>query len=532
MPISQPVPRASRVLQAFRALLLCALLSSSVWLAPLVAADPAATPVASDRFADVVPDALPRAEAAASALSDIRLRVALDPAASTIGGEMQVIWRNPAREPLSEVWFRLFPNAGYYGEGNLAVDALTADGAPVAPEFALDETALRVPLPQAIAPGDSAEIGMTFTTTIPTDSTGSYGILTHDTRHGSWVLADWFPLLSVHEEGAGWALPPVTPFGDPTYAPSALYDVAIAAPAALAVIATGVPLAQETGDGITTRRFIAGPARDFVIVADDDLAPEGRDVAATEVTLWTAPDLDAAVRRQTLAIAADALRNFGDWFGPYPARSVDLVQVDPSGALGIAWSGLLFLDGPSLLETYGEQDPERLAAIVAHEMSHLWWGILVGGDSNAHGYIQEGLATVSSLLYIQKAYGSVAAARQLDAWVTGPALRLLNAGDAVVDIPAAEGQDEAVRANALYGKGSLGFLAIRQEIGPEAFNAALRDIASRYAWGEMTPDELRAAFERASGRGLAALWSRWFDEAAMTRAEIDSVVAAFNGGDG
>jgi hypothetical protein len=517
-------------LQAFRSLLLCALLSSSVWLAPLAAADPAASPVAADPFADVVPGALPRAEAAARELSDIRMRVALDPAASTIGGEMTVTWRNPAREPLSEVWFRLFPNAGYYGEGNLAVEELEVNGVPVTPEFALDETALRAPLPRAIAPGESAEIDMAFTTTIPTDSTGSYGILTQDTRHGSWVLADWFPILAVYEEGTGWALPPVTPFGDPTYAPSAFYDVALATPADLAVVATGVVTVEGTGDGVTTRRFIAGPARDFVIVADDDAAPLGREVAATEITLWTSPDLEAAVSRQTLAIAADAFGNYGDWFGPYPARSVDLVQVDPSGALGIAWSGLLFLDGPSLLVTSGEHDPERLAAIVAHEISHLWWGILVGGDSNAHGYIQEGLATVSSLLYIQEAYGSAAAARQLDAWVTGPALRLLDAGDAVVDIPAAEGQDEAVRANALYGKGSLGFLAIRQEIGGEAFNAALHDVASRYAWGEMTPGDLRAAFERASGQDLTALWSRWFDEAAMTRAEIDRVVAAFNGG--
>jgi hypothetical protein len=43
----------------------------------------------------------------------------------------------------------------------------------------------------------------------------------------------------------------------------------------------------------------------------------------------------------------------------------------------------------------------------------------------------------------------------------------------------------------------------------------------------MTPDDLRAAFERASGRDLNALWSHWFDEAAMTREEIEEIAAAF-----
>ena len=65
-------------------------------------------------------------------------------------------------------------------------------------------------------------------------------------------------------------------------------------------------------------------------------------------------------------------------------------------------------------------------------------------------------------------------------WTTGPARRLLSAGDAVVDVPAATGQDEVTRSAAIYGKGSLGFFAIRQAIGAEAFEAALRDLTSRY----------------------------------------------------
>jgi aminopeptidase N len=167
--------------------------------------------------------------------------------------------------------------------------------------------------------------------------------------------------------------------------------------------------------------------------------------------------------------------------------------------------------------------------VVAHEVAHLWWGILVGGDSNKHAYIQESLATVSSLLYLKETLGADVAAAQLDAWVTGPAFNLLAAGDAVVDTPVAAGDDPAIWSDAAYGKGSLGFLAIREEIGAAAFETALHDLATRYAWGEMTPHDLRAAFERASGRGLDALWSHWFDEAAMTQEEIEEIAAAFGG---
>ncbi|MDQ3225412.1 MAG: M1 family metallopeptidase [Chloroflexota bacterium] len=486
-------------------------------------------PGAHDLFADVVPGALAPAERAADTLSAYRMDVAFDPALGTIGGEMTLTWRNPATVALDEVWFRLFPNAFYYGAGNLDVVDLTVDGAPVTPEFSLGDTALRVLLPDAVAPGASAEIALAFTTTVPADATGSYGIFSRDTRNGSWVLADWYPILAVYEEGDGWALPEVTSFGDPTYAPSAFYDVRVTSPDDLTVVATGVVTAEDEDEGTVTQQFIAGPARDFVIVADDDHAALRREVAGTLVTLWTAPNLDPAVSEQTLAVAVDALTYYNDHFGPYPAREIDLVQTDPSGALGIAWAGLLFLDGPALLGTYGEYNPEGLATVVAHELAHLWWGILVGGDSNKHGYIQEGLATVSSILYLNDTLGAEVVGAELDAWVTGPALDLLQAGDAIVDVPIAEGDDEALRSAATYGKGSLGFLAIRQEIGAAAFTAALRDIATRYAWGEMTPEQLREAFERASDRDLDDLWRHWFDEAVMTRDEIEKIAGAFAG---
>ena len=496
--------------------------ASSVW-----ARDTATIPGQVDPFADVVPGALAPAERAADALSAYEMDVAFDPAAGTIGAEMTLTWRNPVAEPIEEVWFRLFPNAFYYGAGALTVADLTVDGAPVTPEFALDDTALRVLLPEPAAPGERVEIALDFTSTVPADATGSYGIFSRDTQNGSWVLADWYPILAVYEEGRGWELPEATSFGDPTYAPSAFYDVRVTAPADLEVVATGVVADTTEENGRVTQRFVAGPARDFVMVADDDHAPLSREVDGTRLTLWTAPTLDTAISEQTLEIAADAFAYYNDRFGAYPAREIDLVQTDPSGALGVAWAGLLFLDGPALLGTYGDHNPEGLRTVVAHELAHLWWGILVGGDSNKHGYIQEGLATVSSLLYLHDTLGPEAAATQLEAWVTGPARELLAAGDAVVDVPVTEGLDANIWSGATYGKGSLGFLAIRQQIGAEAFTAALHDITSRHAWGEMTPEQLREAFELASGQDLSDLWSHWFDEAAMTPEEIEAIEAEF-----
>ena len=118
------------------AMLLPVQLSLSLPLAhptSVAARETATIPGEADPFVDVLPGALAAAERAADELSAISMDVAFDPEMGTIGGEMIVTWRNPASEPLADVWFRLFPNAFYYGEGSLVVTDLTVDGAPVTP---------------------------------------------------------------------------------------------------------------------------------------------------------------------------------------------------------------------------------------------------------------------------------------------------------------------------------------------------------------------------------------------------------------
>ena len=365
---------------------------------------------------------------------------------------------------------------------------------------------------------------------MPADSTGSYGIFSRDTRNGSWVLADWYPILAVYEEGDGWALPEATSFGDPTYAPSAFYDVRVTAPDDLEVVATGVVTAETDEDGTIIRRLrrrTGARFRDRRRRRPRAAQPGGRRHAADALDRAHARP---AISEQTLDTAADACattttasaptrRGRSIWCRPTPpARSA-------SPGRGSSFSTARRCSGPTATTIR-----KGWRTVVAHEVAHLWWGILVGGDSNKHGYIQEGLATVSSLLYLNETLGPEAAggaARSLGDRTRAGSCWRRGTPSSMCRSP--RGMDENIRSAATYGKGSLGFLAIRQEIGAEAFEAALHDIATRYAWGEMTPEQLREAFERASGQDLAALWSHWFDEAAMTREEIEEIAAAFGG---
>src|SRR3954471_3739778 len=90
------IRQQGRIVRQLRALILCLLLVQIVGLPQVEARDTAASLGPVDPYADVLPGALARISRAAEDLSAYRMEVSLDPEASTIAGELELSWRNPA----------------------------------------------------------------------------------------------------------------------------------------------------------------------------------------------------------------------------------------------------------------------------------------------------------------------------------------------------------------------------------------------------------------------------------------------------
>jgi hypothetical protein len=137
----------------------------------------------------------------------------------------------------------------------------------------------------------------------------------------------------------------------------------------------------------------------------------------------------------------------------------------------------------------------------------------------------EGLTNATAVLAQAAIDGPAAAAASLDAWVVGPYLNLLDSsGDGVADVSIFDQPASAPLSTLAYGKGALGFLAIRNAIGADAFQQALASYAASFRLGIADPDDLLAAFESASGQDLEALWGFWFESALTTRADVEALV--------
>jgi hypothetical protein len=461
------------------------------------------------------------------------LHVTFDDATRTLDGSLAVDWPNATGEPQAMLFFRLYPNADYYGAGQTTVSAVRVDGGAAMFALRQDATVLQVDLETAIADGAHAHIELDFVTTIPETSDASFGIFGGNAERG-WSLADWHPILAGWEDGNGWYLDPPTRFGDPTFAESSTWELRLTTPAGLAVIGSGVEQQVETEAGTAVTRIVAGPGRDLTLTLLpelDDVEVTGRAAGGVEISVilpagMAAPGLGEAIGE----VAAASLPLFETWMGEYHDAELDVVAVPLAGAPAVAWNGLIWLDldGIAADGVFDAGEADRLRFVLLHELAHLWIPGIVGSNNNDHGFMGEGLANALAILAGRELFGVEVAETWLRERVAAGYLAMVEAGeDGVADAPIANDSDAGDRARLVYGKAALGFEAIRQAIGDDAFFAGLQAYATMFRFGISEPSDLRAAWEDASGMDLTAMWRDWFEDDVTTVADVHAVLDGF-----
>ena len=125
---------------------------------------------------------------------------------------------DPDPRVVPRIWNYAPDEIGYH-----RVSSLTMDGAPA--PFRVDDTVMRVDLPQPIAPGASAVFAMAFESQVPLQTRRSGW----KSREGiDFSMAQWYPKLAAYDS-RGWHAEPYV--GREFYAPFGTFDVRITRPA-------------------------------------------------------------------------------------------------------------------------------------------------------------------------------------------------------------------------------------------------------------------------------------------------------------
>ena len=196
--------------------------------------------------------------------------------------------------------------------------------------------------------------------------------------------------------------------------------------------------------------------------------------------------------------------------GPFPFGQVTVFKLPiMDGFPGTATHGMVYLS-----DAYTTSSMQWFEEILAHEISHLWWGILAAPvDLSRTALMTEGLAITSQYEYIRRQYYPA-----LDAdWVLWTKLRrnqiyLWYLTDPTtlppILLPEGAAWPDTVNEQVVwaYYKTSSFLDLLRVTMGDETFFAALRDYVAACTHGECAFDDVASIFGQRAGTDLSPLF--------------------------
>lgn len=411
-------------------------------------------------------------------------------------GVMQLVV--PAPRP--ELVFRLYPNLDNY-RGNMQVSAAQIHDRPVEIEPIADGTAIRLMMPSQSGGNlsDPATVKLEFKVQLDHNDGAFYTLFGWDGPVLS--LPGFYPTLAVQQNGE-WVLDQPPDFADVLFNEVALYQLDIALPRDLIVIASGVTHnVIDNDDGSRTWQIAGGPLRDMTVIAGPFQAVSEMAAGAT-VTSYYLPGNEAAAQA-VVAHAAASLRLYSDLYGPYPYTELDVVEA-PLNLRGMEYSGLILI-GEDL---YAEQR-EFLTFLVAHEVAHQWWYGLIGNNPYEQPWLDEGLTEYSAFDYYRGVFGQSRAEQLLTGRWQIPFDSAASGGvDGVVDQPVSA-FDPASYELLVYAKAALFFNALREQLGEALYQQVLQTYYAENRYRIVTSQTFLATAERVSGQNLNPLAETW-----------------------
>jgi hypothetical protein len=430
------------------------------------------------------------------------IEAAVNPESGRVTGQMALRYTNTSGETLSELVFRLYPNAQtIYGGGSLTVESVAQGGTALDTDLSEDGTVLRARLQRPLKPGQIVSVDVTFSAQVPARTSQGYGIFNQDL--GVLSLSGWYPVLAIYDDG--WYTAPIPVTGDAMLAETSLHDVALTVPEGHQVVSTGTMLGRENHGPDVTWHLVSGPAREFTVAISDRLEMLETDVGEVTLRLHTLPAEEPTVSEEDAQlILSSVFEAYVNRFGPYPFVEFDLVEANiPID--GYEFSGMVYVD--YAVRTQEPHADYRYA--VAHEVAHQWWYGLVGNHTVNEPWLDESLAAYSAILFLEDTQGLQVGKGLLTHWASmeGPH----KPEDPPINSSTLEFFSWAPYHKTVYTHGALFLDLLRKEMGDQRFTELLRQYQARYRYQTATTADFLDLAETVAGGDLSPIFGKWFD---------------------
>lgn len=297
------------------------------------------------------------------------------------------------------------------------------------------------------------------------------------------------------------------PHGAPSWFPcndrpsdKATYIVEMTAPSSYHVVANGVLENTRRRAGTTTWRYVeTSPMATYlatVQIGRYDVVESGTSVPIR--TVHPAGDrasLGAFVRQDEM------MSTFIRLFGPYPFAGYTAVITPDELEIPLEAQGLSVFGSNFVTDDW---EHERL---IAHELSHQWFGNSVTLTHWRDIWLHEGFACYAEWLWSQESGGPSAQEHAQTQWDR------LN--DLAQDFALGDPGPDLMFDDRVYKRGALLLHALRLTVGDASFFALLQAWTERYAHSSVVTEELVALAAELCGASVGELFDAWLRDVSL-----------------
>jgi Peptidase family M1 domain len=492
------------------------------------------------------------------------IRATLSEKDTSVTGDVTITYINNSPDQLDYLWLQLDQNifnpssrsvaatrypGNYFGvlgnkDGGYKIkDVIVIQGGKsYAVEPIITDTRMQVRLNTPMMPkGDKILVKVNFSFIIPLDGAGRFG--RQYTKNGViYQIGQWYPRLCVYDDVEGWNTLPYMGLGE-FYCDYGDYDYYVTAPPEMIVYGSGDlqnPADVLTAEEINRLSQAANSDKTVTIIGADEAMKTSsrpsskgnltwhfkmqntRDVgwAAGKGMIWDAAKINLPSGRKALAMSSYPLESKGDtaW-----TRSTEYlkssIEIYSKNFFEYPWNNAVSSAGitggmeyPGMIFNNFQETRARLWFLIAHEIGHNWFPMIVGSNERKYMWQDEGFNSyinyIATDLFNKGEYVNDSSYYDKGFFASRNYYQFMQYKDPLITVSDAMNEEQHYQ---FYGKTAYGLNLLRTVVvGKERFDYAFRRYTEAWAFKHPTPYDFFHCINNAAGEDLNWFWKEWF----------------------
>ena len=240
------------------------------------------------------------------------------------------------------------------------------------------------------------------------------------------------------------------------------------------------------------------------------------------VTSWASVVQPAENLEYSVNEAVKTIEFFNDYFDiPYPLKKCDQVALPDFDAGAMENWGLITYRESALLDDHTNpsiSSRQYISIVIAHELSHQWFGNLVTMKWWDDLWLNESFASLMEYIAVDALHP------EWQSWEDYTAADVVSASnrDVFSDVqPVRVDVNDPAEITTLfdgaivYAKGGRLLKMMREFIGENAFRSGLKSYFQKHAYGNTTRDDLWNELEVTSGKPIGKIMNSWLEQSGL-----------------